>query len=135
MLRSLLLVSVILSGAAFQGTTPTAPSYDATFTLDADGEVYSGTTTFAVDAKGVVTGKMVLTQPAEVNAAIGGVVKDGNWDVAYDYAMPTRNCTGSLKGTAKVPKDMKVIAGKVTIGGGCTEQPMTASFVFTRVEK
>ena len=135
MLRSLLLVSVVLSGGVFQGTAPAAPTYDATFTLDTNGEVYTGTTTFVVDAKGAVTGKMVLTQPTEVNAMLGGVVKDGNWDVAYDYAIPAQNCTGSLKGAAQVPKDMKVIAGKVTIGGACTEQVMTATFSFTRREK
>ena len=135
MLRSLLLVSVVLAAGAFQGSAPAAPSYDATFTLDQDGVVYSGLTTFAVDAKGAVTGKMALTQPTEVNAALGGVVKDGTWDIAYDYAIPAQNCNGSLKGTAKVPNDMKVISGKVTIGGGCTEQQMTATFSFTRREK
>jgi hypothetical protein len=135
MLRSLLLVSVVLGAGAFQTSTPAAPSYDATFTLDADGAVYSGTTTFAIDAKGAVTGKMALTQPTEVNAALGGVVKDGTWNVAYDYAIPAQNCTGSLTGTGKVPKDMKVITGRVTIGGGCTQEAMTATFSFTRRDK
>jgi len=135
MLRSWLLVSVMLGAGAFQGSTPAAPSYDAKFTLDTDGAVYSGTTTFVVDAKGVVTGKMALTDPTEVNGMLGGTVKDGTWAVAFDYTIPAQSCSGTVKGTAKVATDMKVISGPVTIAGACTEQPMTATFSFTRREK
>jgi hypothetical protein len=135
MLRSWLLVSVMLGAGAFQGSTPAAPAYDAKFTLDTDGAVYSGTTTFVVDAKGGVTGKMALTDPTEVNGMLGGTVKDGTWAVAFDYTIPAQNCSGSVKGTAKVAKDMKLISGPVTISGACTEQPMTATFSFTLREK
>ena len=121
-----------LSGNA--QATQTAPTYDATFTLAPD-QVYTGTTTFGVDGKGVVTGAMKLVQPTEVLAALSGAIKDGTWTFEYGYQIPAQMCDGTVKGTAKVDTGRRNISGEVTIGGSCTEQPMTATFTFVRRDK
>jgi hypothetical protein len=37
-----------------------------------------------------------------------------------------------VKGTAKVSADRKTVTGEVTIAGACVEEPVQASFTFTR---
>lgn len=136
MRRLLLLVLPILVVCSLSGAaqaTQTAPAYDARFNVGED--VYSGTTTFVVDAKGVVTGTMKLLQPTEVNAMLAGAVKDGTWTFSYGYEIPAQGCSGTVSGAAKVDAAMKSVTGTVTIGGGCTEEPMQATFSFTRREK
>jgi hypothetical protein len=120
-----------LSGTA--QTTQTAPTYDASFAVG--DQIYSGTTTFAVDGKGVVTGAMKLVQPTEVLAALSGAVKDGTWTFEYSYQIPAQMCDGTVKGTAKVDSGRRSITGEVMIGGACTEQPMSATFSFTKRDK
>src|SRR5262245_52373942 len=135
MMRPLALAGLIVTATAFQAT-PAAPAYDAKFTVQTpDGpQDYTGTTTFVVDAKGGVTGKMSLNNPTVVTANLAGAIKDNVWTFEYEYAIPERNCTGFVKGTAKVPADRKLISGPVTISGACAEQPLTATFSFTRQE-
>jgi hypothetical protein len=113
-----------------------APTYDAAFTVNSSQAVYSGPTTFIVDAKGVVTGTMTLTDPARVNATLNGSVSDGTWTFAYGFTMPdNNNCTGTVTGTGKVAADSKSVGGSVTISGDCVPQPEAATFSFTRRAK
>jgi hypothetical protein len=138
MLRSLVLAAVLASSGAWQGTapapTPAAPTYDAKYT-DADGQVYTGTVTFSVDAKGVVTGKMRLTDPIEVLATVSGTVKGGKWTFEYPYEIPAQGCAGSVKGTGDVSADSKTIQGSATAGCDCSEQPIQLTFTLTRQAK
>jgi hypothetical protein len=90
-----LLTSLSLSGIA---QTP-APTYDASFAVG--DQIYTGSTTFQVDGKGVVTGTMKLTAPVEVNATLAGAVKSGTWTFEYPYQIPAQMCDGTVKGTAK----------------------------------
>jgi hypothetical protein len=131
----MLSVLALLSAAALpiQAQTPPAPQYDAKFVLTT-GEVYAGTTTFSVDAKGVVTGKMVLTIPTAVNSTLAGSLKDGVWTFKYTYSAPEQGCSGTVTGTAKVPTDRKLISGNVMIDG-CSDEPLGAVFTFTQQEK
>jgi hypothetical protein len=135
MLRPIVLAGLLVATSAFQ-TAPAAPTYDAKYSVQTpDGaQDYTGTTTFAVDAKGVVTGKMTLNNPTVVTANLNGTIKDGVWTFEYEYAIPDRNCTGTVKGTGKVPADRKLISGSAAISGACAEQPLTATFSFTRQE-
>jgi len=137
MLRSLLLAGVVVAAGGFQGSAPAPPAYDAKFIVPGEqgNQVYTGTTTFVVDGKGIVSGKMELTQPTLVTATLAGSVKDGTWTFEYPYAIPDRNCVGTVKGTGTVPADRKVISGSVTILGGCVDQPLSATYSFTLPEK
>ena len=112
---------------------PAGPTYDVSFTL-ADGQIYSGTTTFTVDAKGVVDGKMVITSPTGVTSTLAGTLKDGVWTFKYGYTLAEQNCSGTVAGTAKVPADRKVITGSATIEG-CSETPLSAVFTFSQQVK
>ena len=132
-MRRIFSVLVLLTAAtAIQAQTP-PPQYDAKFVLTT-GAVYEGTTTFVVDAKGVVTGKMVLTIPTPVNSDLSGSLKDGIWTFKYSYSAPEQGCTGTVTGTAKVPTDRKLISGNAIIGG-CSDEPLAAVFTFTRQVK
>ena len=133
MVRTLVLAGFIAAGS-FQGAQPAATTYDAKFTT-AEGQVYTGTTTFAVDAKGVVTGKMKLVDPTEVTGTLSGTVKAGTWTFEYPYEIPAQGCTGTVKGTAKVSTDQKVIEGKGVAGGACAEQPIDLTCTLTRQAK
>jgi hypothetical protein len=126
----LILVPALLLAANLLQAGSTAPVYDASFMLDQG--AYTGTTTFSVDSKGVVSGKMQLTNPIVVDAALGGEVKDGTWAVDYPYTIAEEGCSGTVKGTAKVSADRKTVTGEVTIAGACVEEPVQASFTFTR---
>lgn len=128
MLRGVFVAAALSGTVIFQATPPV---YDATFTVG-DTQIYSGTTTFRVDGKGVVTGKMQLAKPLSVVAQLAGSVKEGTWTVDYGYTIPERNCTGLVKGTAQVAKDRKAIAGSVVISGDCSPNPQNATFSFTR---
>ena len=133
MLRNLVLAGFVAAGS-LHGAQQAAPAYDAKFTA-ADGVVYTGTTTFAVDAKGGVSGKMKLVDPLEVIGTLAGTVKQGTWTFEFPYEIPQQSCTGTVKGTAKVPADQKVIEGKGIAGGGCAEQPLDLTFTLTRQPK
>ena len=135
MLRSLILSTVVAAGA-FQAAPPApqAPTYDAKF-VSSEGQEYTGTLTFAVDAKGAVTGKMRLTSPIEVTGTLGGTVKAGKWTFEFPYEIPEQGCTGVVKGEAKVPADGKVIEGTGTAGGGCADQPIALTFTLTKQAK
>ncbi len=134
MVRNLILAGFIAAGS-MQGAQPAAPTYDAKFTTG-EGQVYSGTMTFAVDAKGVVTGKMKLVDPAEVTGTLAGTVKGGTWTFEFPYEIPAQGCTGTVKGSAKVPADQKVIEGNGVAGGACTqEQPLELTFTLTKQAK
>jgi hypothetical protein len=113
-------------------SAPSLPTYTAKFTLDQE---YTGTTTFAVDAKGAVTGEMVVDPPG-VRAALTGTVKDGVWTFdKMTYTIASENCTGVVSGTAKVPADRQVITGTIHVEGGCTQQPMDGTFTFTKTPR
>jgi len=126
--RLILVPAVMLAASLLQGGA--APVYDASFVL-AQG-TYSGTTSFNVDRKGVVTGTMQLTSPIAVEATLAGAVKDGTWTFDYPYTIAEQGCSGTVKGTGKVSSDKKTVTGEATIAGACVEQPTTASFTFTR---
>lgn len=130
--RVMLVPAVLLAAGLLQGAS-NAPVYDAAFVLDQG--TYTGTTTFAVDRKGVVTGTMKLTSPIAVDAALGGSVKDGVWTIDYAYSIPEQGCSGTVKGTGKVAEGGARVSGDVTIGGACVEMPMPASFTFVRQAK
>jgi hypothetical protein len=130
MLRNLVLAGFV-AAVSLQGAQPAAATYDAKFTT-AEGQLYTGTTTFAVDAKGAVTGKMRLIDPAEVTGTLAGTVKDGTWTFEYPYEIPAQMCSGTVKGTAKVSADRKLIEGKGVAGGACTnDQPLDLTFTLT----
>jgi hypothetical protein len=122
-----------LAALSVQAQTPPPPAYDARFVLTT-GAVYEGTTTFDVDRKGVVTGKMALTIPTPVSSTLNGSLKDGVWTFRYTYDAPEQGCSGTVTGTAKVPADRKLISGNAMIDG-CSDEPFAAAFTFTRREK
>ncbi len=134
--RSGMVVAVMLA-AAVAGAGAQAPKaepvYDVAFTTGPAGEeaVYTGTSTFSVDAKGMVTGKMAIVSPTTVRANLSGQIVEGTWTFEYVYEMPDQGCTGVLKGTAKVPADRKTFSGTATVGGDCAPEPMNATFSFT----
>jgi hypothetical protein len=108
---------------------PAGPTYSVKFTLDQD---YIGTSTFAVDAKGVVTGEATVDPPG-ARLTLNGTVKDGVWTFEkMPYRIPAENCSGVASGSAKVPEDRGVITGTIHIEGGCTDQPMDGTFTFTK---
>jgi hypothetical protein len=137
--RSGMVIAVMLATAAagIRAQAPAAakaePLYDVAFTTGPAGQeaVYKGTTTFTVDGKGVVTGKMAIIEPTTVRATLSGQIDKGVWTFAYSYEMPDQGCTGTLKGTAKVPADRKAITGTAVVGGDCAPEPMNATFSFT----
>ena len=126
----LILVPAVLLAAGVVQTTPAAPTYAVTYTLDQG--TYTGSTTFNVDRKGVVTGTMALTSPIAVDGTLNGEVKAGTWTFDFAYTIAEQGCSGTVKGTAKVSADKKTISGDATIGGACVEQPTPATFTFTR---
>ena len=130
--RLMLVPALMLAATMFQGAAA-APTYDAAFVL-AEG-TYTGTTTFSVDRKGVVTGTMKLTNPIAVDGTLAGTVKGDVWTFEYPYTIAEQGCSGSVTGTGKMSADKKTISGDVTIGGACVEAPMAASFTFVRQEK
>ena len=134
MLRSLVFAAVLAGSGVWQGTAPAPPpepTYDAKYT-DGDGQVYTGTVTFTVDAKGAVTGKMKLTDPVEILATLNGTVKDGKWTFDYAYEIPAQACSGTAKGTGDVATDGKTVQGTAVAGGTCSEQPIQLTFTFTK---
>jgi hypothetical protein len=114
-----------------------APTSNVSWIAGPSGEeqTYTGTTTFLVDAKGVVSGKLAITMPAAVNAALAGRVENGTWTFEYAYEIPDQMCTGVIKGTASVGEGRKVIEGTATIGGSCALEPFGSSFKMTLREK
>jgi len=120
--------------AASQQTPPAqaGPTYSATFSLDQE---YTGTATFAVDAKGAVTGEVTVDPPG-VRLTLSGTVKDGVWTFEkLPYTIAAENCSGIVSGTAKVPEDRGVITGQIHVEGGCTEQPLDGPFTFTKTPR
>ena len=138
-MRAVIVAAVlVMAGAGLGAQAPKAePVYDVTFVAGPAGQEaqYTGTSTFNVDAKGVVTGKMVITNPTTVRATIAGQIAKGTWTFKYSYEMPDQGCTGSLEGSAEVPADRKAISGKVLIGGDCAPDPMNGTFTFKLQEK
>lgn len=139
-------VAVVLAGwgAASVGAQATTkaepkaePTYRVTFVVVPDGmeQTYTGTSTFVVDAKGAVTGKMVLTDPVMVRANLSGKMDKGTWTFEYGYDIPDQGCSGLVTGTAKVPDGAKTFSGTAVISGGCSPDPMNGSFTFTLQEK
>jgi hypothetical protein len=132
---SRLAVVLLLAAPLAASQTPPAPAgptYSAKFNLDQE---YVGTATFAVDAKGGVTGELTVDPPG-VRMALGGAVKDGVWTFEkMPYTIAAENCSGVVSGTAKVPEDRGVITGQIHVEGGCSEQPMDGTFTFTKTPK
>lgn len=129
---------LVMAGVGIGAQAPKVePVYDVTFIAGPAGEEasYTGTSTFSVDAKGVVSGKMAIVSPTTVRATIAGQIEKGTWTFKYSYEMPDQGCTGSLEGSAPVPADRKVISGKVLIGGDCSPEPMNGTFTFKLQEK
>lgn len=114
-----------------------APTYAVNWVAGPPGseQTYTGTTTWAVDGKGVVTGKLAITSPAAVNANLSGTVAKGTWTFEYPYEIPEQQCTGVIKGTAKVGAGNKTVEGTATIGGACAPEPFSSTFKFTLQEK
>lgn len=138
-MRAVIVAAVlVMAGAALGAQAPKVePVYDVSFVAGPAGQeaAYTGTSTFNVDAKGVVSGKMAIVSPTTVRATISGQIEKGTWTFEYPYEMVDQGCLGTLKGTATVPADRKVISGKVLIGGDCSPEPMNGTFTFTLQEK
>lgn len=138
-MRAVLAAAVfVLAGAGIGAQAPKVdPVYDVTFVAGPAGQEasYTGTSTFVVDAKGVVTGKMTISSPTTVRATLAGQITKGTWAFDYTYEMPDQGCTGTLKGTATVPADRKVISGTALIGGECAPETMNGTFTFKLQEK
>lgn len=131
-------VVLVMAGAVLGAQAPKVePVYDVTFVAGPAGQEasYTGTSTFNVDAKGVVTGKMAIVNPTTVRATLSGQMAKGTWTFDYTYEMPDQGCTGTLKGTAKVTEDKKAISGTALIGGDCSPEPMNGTFTFRLQEK
>ncbi len=109
-----------------------APAYDVIF--DVQGSQYVGTTSFAVDKAGKVSGTMKLTDPATVNAKLNGDVTDGVWKFAYAFTMDNQGqaCEGTVSGSAKVTADRSEAVGEVNISGTCAAEAMVGAFKFTK---
>jgi hypothetical protein len=123
------LAALLLAAATLQ-TGQAAPTYDVSFVLEQG--TYTGTTTFAVSRAGQVTGTMKLTVPTVVDAVLGGTVKENTWTFKYDYTIPEQGCTGFVEGTGTISDDKASVKGNASIGGGCTQEPLTATFTFTK---
>ncbi len=138
-MRAVILGAIlVMAGAALGAQAPKVePVYDVTFLAGPAGQEasYTGTSTFNVDAKGVVSGTMAIVSPTTVRAAISGTIAKGTWTFKYSYEMPDQGCTGTLEGTAAVPADRKLISGKVLIGGECSPEPLNGTFTFKLQEK
>jgi hypothetical protein len=120
--------------AATQATPkPATPTYAVKISLDQE---YIGTTTFAIDAKGLVTGEMTIDSTGAV-MTLSGSVKDGVWTFEkMSFTLAALNCSGVTSGTATVPADLGVISGKIHVEAGCgTDQPRDGTFTFTRTPK
>jgi len=123
----------VLAGlAAISAQTTAAKVYDVSFLAGPPGEeaTYTGTTTFSVDAKGMVTGKMSISSPTTVRATLSGQVEKGKWTFDYPYEMVEQGCWGNLKGTADVSSDGKMVSGTALIGGDCSPEPINGKFSF-----
>ena len=138
-MRAVIVAAVlVMAGVGVAAQAPKVePVYDVTFVAGPPGQEasYTGTTTFNVDGKGVVTGKMAIASPTTVRATISGQIDKGTWTFKYTYEMPDQGCTGTLEGTGAVPADRKTISGKVKIGGDCAPEPFDWTFTFKLQEK
>ncbi len=128
---ALLALTVIVPASA------QAPTYNVSWIAGPPGQeaTYTGTATFVVDAKGMVTGKMALVDPVGVNAAISGTVAKDVWTFEFGYEIPDQMCSGTLKGTGKVAAGRKQIQGTAVIAGACVPEPFNSTFTFTLQEK
>jgi hypothetical protein len=136
-LFSRLAVAAALALTVLIPVSAQAPTYDVNWVAGPPGseQTYTGTTTWAVDSKGAVTGKLAITSPAAVNAVLSGTVAKDTWTFDYPYEIPEQQCTGVIKGTAKVSADKKTVEGTATIGGGCAPEPFNSTFKFTQQTK
>jgi hypothetical protein len=125
-LSALFLVTSPLHG---QSQPPAPPSYAVTVELD---QTSTGTATFVIDKVGKVTGTMRIDAPNVVDATLAGTVKDGVWTFEYPFTMPAQGCDGRVTGSAKVTADQSSVTGKLTVSGGCVQQPMDGTFTFTK---
>jgi hypothetical protein len=109
-----------------------APTYEVVF--DVQGQQYVGSTTFAVDKTGKVSGTMKLTDPALVNAKLNGEIANGVWKFAYPFTMDNQGqaCEGTVAGTAKVTADQAEAVGDVNISGSCSPDALVGTFKFTK---
>jgi len=128
---ALLALTVIVPASA------QVPTYNVSWIAGPPGQeaTYTGTATFVVDAKGGVTGKMVLVDPVGVNATIAGTVANDTWTFEFGYEIPDQMCSGMLAGTAKVATGRKTIQGTAVIAGACTPEPFNSTFTVTLQEK
>lgn len=129
--------AVALALTVIMPVSAQAPTYTVSWIAGPPGQeaTYTGTSTFNVDAKGVVTGKMALIDPVGVNAAIGGTVANNTWTFEFSYEIPDQQCTGVLKGTGKIGEGRKTIQGTAVIAGACVPEPFNSTFTFTLQEK
>jgi hypothetical protein len=131
---ALIAVASVTSLSAKQAApaAPAAPTYDVVF--DVQGNQYVGTTSFAVDKAGKVSGTMKLTDPALVNAKLNGEVANGVWKFAYPFTMDNEGqpCEGTVSGTAKLTADQSEAAGDVNISGTCSADALVGTFKITK---
>lgn len=132
-----LAVAAVLAMTVCVPASAQAPTYNVHWIAGPPGEeaTYTGTTTFAVDAKGAVTGKMSLVDPIGVSAALAGTIDKDIWTFEFAYEIPDQLCTGMLKGTAKVGEGRKLVQGTAVISGACAPEPFNSTFTFTLREK
>src|SRR5689334_13559143 len=120
-------MSVTTLSAKQASPAPAAPMFDVIF--EVQGAQYTGTTSFAVDKAGKVTGTMKLTDPATVNAKLNGEVANGVWKFAYPFTMDNQGqaCEGTVSGTAKVTADNTEATGDVSITGSCSADALVGT--------
>ncbi len=126
-------VLVILGMVGIAAQAPKAePVYDVSFLAGPPGEeaYYTGTSTFTVDAKGMVTGTMTILSPTTVRATLSGQIEKGVWKFEYPYEMVDQGCWGTLSGSADVTADRKKVSGSAFIGGDCSPEPIKGTFTF-----
>jgi hypothetical protein len=114
-----------------------APTYSVSWIAGPPGQeqTYTGTTTLSVDGKGMVSGKMALTAPATVTAALSGQVTKNVWTFEFPFEIPDQMCSGTIKGTGKVAEGRKTVEGSAVISGACAPEPFNSTFTMTLREK
>lgn len=119
-----------------------APSVDPSAmsaTFEVNGDQLTGTTTFATDKTGRVSGQLKLTTPLVINATLDGRVANGKWTFSFPFTMENHGvCTGTMSGTAKVAPGGASVSGTAQLKGHCDKEPVetwSATFTFSAAAK
>lgn len=131
------LAGLLLAGPVYSQTKPTAKAIENDLTVKAaDGSVYAGTMTMAVE-KGKVSGSMRITRPTEITGTVAGTAEKGALKLDFPYAMTERNCQGTVKMNLTIPAKPGPVTGTMeAIGCGRDEtQKLTGTVELVPVKK